>query len=167
MIVVSVALAALALLAFGLDPALLPPFALAAVTPPLVRTDLEQHRLPNRLVVPVLLAGVAGWGVTWLATGAPPIVPLLAGVGYAGFLFVPALFGGMGMGDVKLAAGLGLAAPTLTVAVLSPVLAFLLGGIVAVIALTRHGRGRRIAFGPFLLAGYAAALVLVALDRVL
>jgi leader peptidase (prepilin peptidase)/N-methyltransferase len=167
MIVVSVALATLAVLAFGPDSALMPALAVAAVTPHLVRMDVAEHRLPNRLVIPTLLAGLAGLGLRWLATGSPPLVPLLAALAYGGLLFVFALFGGMGMGDVKLAAALGLAAPTLGVAVLSPLLAFLFGGVAAVVALIRHGRGGHIAFGPFLLAGYFGALALTAAARLL
>ncbi|MDP9028045.1 MAG: prepilin peptidase [Actinomycetota bacterium] len=165
MIAISVILAALGVAAFGPAPALLATFAVAAVAPQLVRMDVAEHRLPNALVIPALLAGLAGFAVSWLATGTPPLVPLLATAGYAGFLFVLAWFGGMGMGDVKLAAALGLAAPTLTIAVLSPVLAFLLGGIASAIALVRQGGGGRIAFGPFLLGGYFGALVLTAVGR--
>ena len=167
MIVVSVALAAVAVLALGPDPALLPAFALAALAPPLARTDVAELRLPNRLVVTALLAGLGGLGVTWLAAGSAPQVPLLAAVGYAGFLLVLALLGGMGMGDVKLAAALGLASPTLPLAVLSPLLAFLLGGLVSLVVLIRRGRGGRIAFGPFLLAGYFGALAVAAAARLL
>jgi leader peptidase (prepilin peptidase)/N-methyltransferase len=64
---------------------------------------------------------------------------------------------------VKLAAALGLASPTATIALISPVLAFLLGGVAAVIVLIIRGSQARIAFGPFLLAGYFGALVLAAL----
>jgi leader peptidase (prepilin peptidase)/N-methyltransferase len=160
--VTSVALAALAWLAVGANPSLVAPLALAAVAPPLVRVDLAEHRLPNRLVVPALLAGVGGLGLNWAVTGDPPIVPLLAAAIYAGVLFVFALFGGMGMGDVKLAAALGLASPALAIAVLSPLLAFLIGGVAAVVVLIRRGRGAHIAFGPFLLAGYFGALPLAA-----
>jgi leader peptidase (prepilin peptidase)/N-methyltransferase len=167
MIPISVALAALAAAALGPSPALLAAFAIAAVAPPLVRADVAEHRLPNRLVIPALLSGLAGLAVSWLATGSAPLLPLLAAAGFAGFLLLFAMAGGMGMGDVKLSAALGLAAPTLSVAILSPVLAFLLGGVASTIALIRHGRGRRIAFGPFLLAGYFGALAITALARVL
>jgi prepilin signal peptidase PulO-like enzyme (type II secretory pathway) len=71
----------------------------------------------------------------------------------------------MGMGDVKLAAALGLASPTLAIALGSPLIAFLLGGVVAGIVLIRSGRGGRIAFGPSLLAGYFGALVVTAVVR--
>lgn len=164
-VVVSVALAAAAVLAFGPTPAMIPALAVAAVAPALVRVDLAEHRLPNRLVVPVLLAGVVGLGVSWLVSGVPPLVPLVAGAVYAGVLFAFALFGGMGMGDVKLAAALGLAAPTVVVALGSPLLAFLFGGVAAMIVLIRRGAKARIAFGPFLLGGYFAALVVVAVTR--
>jgi leader peptidase (prepilin peptidase)/N-methyltransferase len=170
MILVAVALAALSVLALGLSPALLAALAVAAVAPPLIRVDVAEHRLPNRLVLLALLAGLAGLSITWLATGTPPLVPLLAATAFAGALFVLALFGGMGMGDVKLAAALGLASPSATIAVLSPMLAFLLGGMVSAAVLLRRGgraRGARIAFGPFLLAGYFGALAVVAVARLL
>lgn len=170
MLVVSVALAVLAAVAFGPDPALLPAFAVAAVAPPLWRTDVAEHRLPNRLTLPALLAGLLGAGVSWFATGSPPLVPLIAGGLFGGALLFAALAGGMGMGDVKLAAALGLASPTVTIAVLSPLLAFLLGGIAAVVVMIRRGFGARreqLPFGPFLLAGYLGALAVVAVGRVL
>jgi len=167
MIVISVALAGLAVLGLGLAPELLPALALAAVAPPLFSIDLAEHRLPNRLVVVAVLAGVAALGLSWLATGRPPLVPLLSGVIYGGVLLLLALFGGIGMGDVKLATALGLASPSLVIAELSPLLAFLLGGIAAVIVLLRRGRGTRIAFGPFLLVGYFAAIALAAVLRLL
>ena len=143
--------------ALGPESALLPALAMAAVAPSLVRTDVAEHRLPNRLVAPALVAGAAGFGVTWLADGRPSFVPVVAGAAYGGALLVLALLGGMAAGDVKLAAALGLASPTVAVAVLSPLLAFLLGGAAAVFALIRRGPRSRLAFGPYLLAGYFAA----------
>ena len=71
-----------------------------------------------------------------------------------------AVAGGMGMGDVKLAGVLGLSAGLVsaTAAVVSPLVAFVLGGIAAIGAL-RGGRGASIPFGPFLLAGFWVAVV--------
>ena len=168
MVVVSLALAALVVVALGPAPALVAGLAVAAVAPPLWRTDVAEHRLPNRLTVPALLAGVLGAGVSWLATGAPPSVSLLAGLLFGGLLFLLALVGGMGMGDVKLATAIGLASPTLVVAVAAPLFAFLMGGVASLILLIRDGWGtrtRQLAFGPFLLAGYFSALVLSAVQR--
>lgn len=166
-LVVSIGLGVLAVLALGPNPALIPALAVAAVAPPLTRVDLAEHRLPNQLVVPALLAGVVGLALSWPVWHTPPIVPLLAAAIPAGVLFVLALFGGMGMGDVKLVAALGLASPTLAIAVLSPLLAFLVGGVAAVIVLISRGRRARIPFGPFLLSGYFGVLTVWALGRVL
>jgi leader peptidase (prepilin peptidase)/N-methyltransferase len=156
------ALGALAWVAIGPTVAAIPALYAAAVAPELTRVDLAEHRLPNRIVVPGIVVGLLAAAGSWLTTGVPPLVPLVAGVTYGGVLFVLALGGGMGMGDVKLAAVLGLASPTVTVAVASPLVAFLSGGVVAVVVLIVQGRGTRIPFGPFLLAGYVGGLVVAA-----
>jgi leader peptidase (prepilin peptidase)/N-methyltransferase len=155
----ALALGVLAWVAIGPVAAAIPALYVAAVASELTRVDLAEHRLPNRLVVPGLAVGLLAAAGSWATTGIPPLVPLVAALAYSGLLFVFALFGGMGMGDVKLAAVLGLASPTVTVAIASPLLAFLLGGVAAVVVLIVRGRGGRLAFGPFLLAGYAGALV--------
>lgn len=158
----TLALGVLAWAAIGPVVAAIPALYVAAVAPELTRIDLAEHRLPNRLVVPGLGVGLLAAAGSWVTTGIPPVVPLIAGVASGGVLFLLALTGGMGMGDVKLAAVLGLASPTATIALASPLVAFLLGGVVALVVLIVRGRGHRIPFGPFLLAGYAAALVVAA-----
>lgn len=130
--------------------ALIPVVYLAAVTPALVLADLRSHRLPNRMVVPGIGVGLIAVAVQW------SWVPLAAGLAYGGALYLMSLAGGIGMGDVKLAALIGLAAGTATLD--AAVAAFLLGGVAASIALHRRGRGARIPFGPWLLAGYWVAL---------
>ena len=159
------ALAVLAWFAIGPVVATIPALYVAAVAPELTRIDLAEQRLPNRLVVPGLVVGLLAAAGSWLTTGLPPLVPLVAAVAYAGVLFVFAIGGGMGMGDVKLAAVLGLASPTSVIALASPLLAFLLGGIAALVVLIVRGRGTRIPFGPYLLAGYAGALVVSAVTQ--
>ncbi|MEO5535495.1 MAG: A24 family peptidase [Pseudolysinimonas sp.] len=156
---VVIAIGMLAWVAIGPVVAAIPALYIAAVAPELTRFDLTQHRLPNRLVVPGLIVGVLAGAGSWATTGHPRLVPLIAGAAYGGVLFVLAIGGGMGMGDVKLAAVLGLASPTSLVAIASPLLAFTLGGLVALVVLIVRGRGSRIAFGPFLLLGYVGALV--------
>ena len=151
----------LAWLAIGPHVAAIPALYVAAVAPELTRIDLAEHRLPNRLVVPGLVVGLLAVAGSWATTGAFPFVPLVAGSAYGGMLFLLALTGGMGMGDVKLAAVLGLASPTASVALASPMIAFLSGGVVSLVVLIRRGRGSRIPFGPFLLLGFAGALVTV------
>jgi len=158
---VAVLVAALAVAALGPVPATVPAIYLAAVAPELTRVDLREHRLPNRMVIPGIVVGLAAAALSWLATGTPPLVPLAASLAFALLLFLLGLGGGIGMGDVKLAAVIGLASPTIAVATAAPVLAFLAGGVVATVVLIARGRGQRIAFGPFLLAGYVAALAVV------
>jgi leader peptidase (prepilin peptidase)/N-methyltransferase len=157
--------AAVGLLATGFGGPTFAVVYLAAVTPWLVASDIRRHRLPNVLVLPGVGIGLLACAGEWLASGRPPLVPLIAGAAYCGFLLLLNLVGGMGMGDVKLAAALGLASWNLSVAVLSPVVAFLVGGIVSVVLLIAGQRGRRIAFGPFLLGGFWTAVALVAVSR--
>jgi leader peptidase (prepilin peptidase)/N-methyltransferase len=148
----AVVLAALAIAALGLEPAAISALYVAAVTPELIRIDLREHRLPNRMVVPGLVVGLIACAMQW------SLLPLISALAFGGFLFVLGLTGGIGMGDVKLAALLGLASPTLAVALAAPMLAFLLGGLAAVVALVFRGRGSRIPFGPALLLGYWVAI---------
>jgi prepilin peptidase CpaA len=68
-------------------------------------TDLRSRRIPNWLVVPFLLAGIAvsGWMQGWRGIGHS-----LAGIGLGTLLFgILFCMGGMGMGDVKLCAAIG------------------------------------------------------------
>jgi prepilin peptidase CpaA len=68
-------------------------------------TDLRSRRIPNWLVFPFLLSGVAvsGWLHGWHG-----VVQSLEGIGLGVLLFGVLFFlGGMGAGDVKLCAGIG------------------------------------------------------------
>lgn len=158
-------LAALAWAAVGPTPSLLGVVYLAAATPWLIETDALEHRLPNALVIPGILGGLLASAGAWIVAGTPPTVPLLAGPCYAAFLLVLRLIGGMGMGNVKLGAALGLASWTGTVAVIGPVIAFLVGGSVAAVMVLAGHRERRIAFGPYLLGGFWISVGLVALSK--
>lgn len=67
--------------------------------------DLRTRRVPNWLVVPFLLSGLAVQSVTngWSGAGRS-----LSGIGLAVLLFgVPCYLRAMGIGDLKLAAGVG------------------------------------------------------------
>lgn len=116
-------------------------------------TDLERRIIPNK----VLLAGA----IVCLAIAAP-IDPgglperLIAAAAAGGVLFLAALAypGGMGLGDVKLAATMGLflgraVAPAILVALLT-------ASAVGIALIARHGASARkmaIPFGPFLALG--------------
>lgn len=68
-------------------------------------TDLRSRRIPNWLVFPFMIAGIAvsGWFHGWSGLGYS-----LAGFALGGLLFgVLSMMGGMGMGDVKLCAAIG------------------------------------------------------------
>jgi prepilin peptidase CpaA len=68
-------------------------------------TDLRSRRIPNWLVIPFLLVGFA---VSGMLHGWHGIVQSLAGLGVGALLFgLLHLMGGMGMGDVKLCAAIG------------------------------------------------------------
>lgn len=122
--------------------------------------DLEHKIIPNRILYPaapllaamVVVGAVAGEGLS-LAHAA---VGLLA---YGGGLLLVALIypKGMGMGDVKLVAliGLVLGALGLRLVVVSAVLGFFLGGVGGVLAMALGGKGRKsqMPFGPFLAGG--------------
>jgi prepilin peptidase CpaA len=68
-------------------------------------TDLRSRRIPNWLVLPFLVAGLA---VSCWLHGWHGLLMSLAGLGVGALLFgVLCLMGGMGMGDVKLCAAIG------------------------------------------------------------
>ncbi len=161
----AIPLAAAAFLAAGFGPALIAVAYLAVVTPWLAAIDIREHRLPNALVLPGIGVGLLSCAGEWVVSARAPLAPLVAGIAYSGFLLVLNLIGGMGMGDVKLGAVLGFSSWGLTIAVLSPAVAFFGGGLVSLVLLIAGRRGQRIAFGPFLLGGFWAAVGLVALSR--
>jgi len=70
-----------------------------------VFTDLRSGRIPNWLVLPFLVIGIAisGWQHGWAGVGRS-IEGILLGTVLFGFFY---LLGGMGMGDVKLCAAIG------------------------------------------------------------
>ena len=92
-------------------------------------TDLRARRIPNWLVVPFLAAGLIARTVAGGVAGAGSS---LAGAALAcAFFALPCFLGAMGMGDLKLAAGVGawiLPAQLVTAMVMTA----LVGGIMAV-----------------------------------
>jgi len=122
-------------------------------------TDLERRVIPNRVL---LVAAIAG--VVIAAVGDPSSLPERAAAAAAagGGLFLVALAypRGMGLGDVKLAAVMGLflgrnVAPAILVALFA-------GSAVGLVMIARHGaeaRKRAIPFGPFLALGGIVGLL--------
>jgi leader peptidase (prepilin peptidase)/N-methyltransferase len=129
-------------------------FALVLVLVPLALIDLETRLLPNRITGPaVILALVIGTALD----PSGEVERLIAGVAAGGFLFIAWLAypGGMGLGDVKLAAVLGLflgrsVGPAMLVALVA-------GLVVGIVIINRvgveAGRKTKVPFGPFLALG--------------
>lgn len=122
--------------------------------------DARRHRIPNRAVYPAIALAL---GLAFLRPDGPWWSFVLAGAA-AGALFAGigiASGGGMGMGDAKLAAFIGLVAGWPGVLVAGFV-AFAVGAAVGVllIASGRLGRREPLPFAPALAVGaFAAALV--------
>ncbi|MCO4253314.1 prepilin peptidase [Pseudarthrobacter raffinosi] len=148
---------------FGVDPEL-PAFLLLAVLGvQLARIDVSLHLLPN----PLVLALLAGGLLCLLAVtfGGQPWPDLLRGLAGAAILFVTYLIlalispAGLGMGDVKLAAPVGLYLGYLgwTQLLYGGLLGFVLNGVVTLLAVRRNRAERpsEVAHGPSMLAATA------------
>jgi len=121
--------------------------------------DLDHQIIPNRILAPLALAAVV-----LTAVFEPHRLPehLIAGAAAGGFLLLAVLAypSGMGMGDVKLAAVMGLvlgraAAPAMFVALIAGTVA---GAVVMARKGVSEGRKTRIPFGPFLALGSIVGL---------
>ena len=121
--------------------------------------DLEHRIIPNKITYPAFpafaLAIVIGWAV---GQELDPPRALIGALAYGGVFFVIAFIAprGLGMGDVKLTAliGLVMGAFGLRYVGVAAGSAILLGGVGGILALI-GGKGRKsaIPFGPFLTAG--------------
>jgi leader peptidase (prepilin peptidase)/N-methyltransferase len=122
-------------------------------------TDLERRIIPNKILLVATVLGVAIAAAT-----DPASLPerAIAAAAAGGLFFAAALAypRGMGLGDVKLAATMGLflgrdVGPAIVVALLA-------GSLVGLAMIARHGaaaRKRAIPFGPFLALGGVAGLL--------
>jgi leader peptidase (prepilin peptidase) / N-methyltransferase len=123
-------------------------------------TDLERRIIPNKILIVA-----AALGAVIAAAADPGSLPerAIAAAAAGGLLFAAALAypRGMGLGDVKLAATMGLflgrnVAPAILVALLA-------GSLVGLAMIARHGAAARkqaIPFGPFLALGGVVGLLL-------
>lgn len=141
-------------------------FAFFAVS--LSVADIRFHRLPNRLVL--------GWAVATVpllltismlrADYVPLLLALLSGLLLGGGYLLLSLFGrgAMGMGDVKLAAvlGMNLGYFSMGALLLATMLAFVSASIVVLfgILVRRLTLRSRVPFGPFMILGAALALLM-------
>jgi leader peptidase (prepilin peptidase)/N-methyltransferase len=132
---------------------------LVLVLVPVALIDLELQIIPNKITAPAAVLAVV------LGTALDPggeVERLIAGAAAGGFLLLAVLAypRGMGMGDVKLAAVLGLflgraVAPGLLIALVTGVV---VGGVIMARVGVAAGRKTKVPFGPFLAAGGVAAI---------
>jgi leader peptidase (prepilin peptidase)/N-methyltransferase len=149
----------------------LPAFlALAVLAVQLARIDLDHHLLPNPLVLALLVAGVALFVMSSFASAGWS--PLLRAATGAAILFLVYLIlalispSGIGMGDVKLAAPVGLYLGYLGWSHLfyGGALGFVLGGIFSVVLISfrRAEKPAEVAFGPSMLAATLGVVLFTA-----
>jgi leader peptidase (prepilin peptidase)/N-methyltransferase len=148
--------------------ALVPFAAIAVVGAALALIDLREHRLPNRIVLPAIAASVVLLLGTAMADGGPTtwLGALIGGGALFGIYLVLAFASprGMGMGDVKLSALIGLYSGYLGLStwLAAALIGFVIGGLVAVIAMIARRADRRslLPFGPSMVAGLWVAVAL-------
>jgi prepilin signal peptidase PulO-like enzyme (type II secretory pathway) len=145
--------------------------ALCTVLVALSMIDIATYRLPDRIVLPMLCGSIVWITAVSLVDGQPERIrsALLGSLVYFGVLLLAHLVSprGMGFGDVKLAALLGLylgwiAPSSLDAVVLvlwAMLIGFAVGTIVGVIILLRRRSNRPFPFGPFLAIGTVIALL--------
>lgn len=154
----------------GAEPLLLIRSLWAAVLVQILFFDAEHRLVLNLVLLPVAAAGIVlspltpglGWQSALLAGAVAGLAFLvIAGLGALAFRTEA-----MGMGDVKLAAVIGLLLGAMYTA---PALlgGMILAGLVAAVLLVLRRRGRRdtIAYGPYLCLGALAWLVLAGVTR--
>ena len=122
-------------------------------------TDLEQRIIPNKIL---LVSAIIGGAIAAIADPGSLPERAVAAAAAGGLLFLAALAypRGMGLGDVKLAATMGIflgrnVAPAILVALLA-------GSLVGLAMIARHGAAARkqaIPFGPFLALGGVIGLL--------
>jgi leader peptidase (prepilin peptidase)/N-methyltransferase len=166
---ITFALSALLAWRFGAVPEVAAYVLLAVAGVQLARIDLIHHLLPNRMVFPLLAGGLVLLSGAGLAQGTAE--NLLRGVAGAVILFISYLIlaltsrNGLGMGDVKLAAPLGLYLGYLgwTQVFYGGALGFVIGGVVSVLAVlkNRGNKPQEVPYGPSMLAAGLAVIMLL------
>lgn len=161
------ALCVLVALAIGLQ-WYLPAFLVLVIAGvPLAAIDVQHHRLPNAIVLPLYPIGLALLAfATWMTGDTVAMWRALVGgfvsfVMYLGLALIKA--GAMGMGDVKLAGvlGLHLAYVDWGAWLVGLFAAFVCGSVVALMLLAtkRATRTSAVPFGPFMLFGALVGIV--------
>lgn len=160
-----VGVASAARLALGV-PAVMAFGVVAGAAAVLVALDIATQLLPHRIVLPTLVLATVLLGLEALLGAGPGSFgrALAAALVATAILFVLAFINpaGLGLGDVVLAAPLGLVLGWLgwTALAIGLLAAFVLNGllILALLLTGRTGRGREVPFGPSMVLGAAVAV---------
>jgi leader peptidase (prepilin peptidase)/N-methyltransferase len=152
-------LCGLVVLAKGFDEDALIPLVLVLLMVPVTLIDLDHRIIPNKLMI--VGAVLAPALVLWLEPDAI-VEHLIAGAAAGGFFLLAVLAypRGMGVGDIKLAAVLGLflgraVGPAVFIALISGTL---VGALIMARKGVAEGRKTAVPFGPFLALGGVVAL---------
>jgi leader peptidase (prepilin peptidase)/N-methyltransferase len=134
--------------------------------------DAELFRLPDLIVLPSIVVSLVLVVLVSVLDDDPAAIRFaLAGAGlYFGFLFIAHLIypRGMGFGDVKLAAVMGLYvgwlgttyAAAIGLVLWAMLIGFIAGSIIGMVLLAIRRRSKQIPFGPFLALGTVVAVTL-------
>jgi leader peptidase (prepilin peptidase)/N-methyltransferase len=142
---------------------MLPVAYVAATVIPLVAIDIKQHRLPNRIVLPMIALTLLTQLTLAVWTGAWASLGISVGLGLAVMVLgvVANYYDWVGMGDVKLMAGLTMMLSWFTVlgaVLLTPISMGL--GILITVSTLLFTRPKKIPLGPAILATFAAILTI-------
>jgi leader peptidase (prepilin peptidase)/N-methyltransferase len=147
-------LCAACVLEFGADRDVWLPIVFVLLLVPITLIDLEHHIIPNVLSA---IGAVAALVLVIAFQRDDLVEHIIAALGAGGFFLVAAIVypAGMGMGDVKLAAVMGLflgraVAPAIFIALISGVV---IGGVIIARYGAAEGRKKGIPFGPWLAFG--------------
>jgi leader peptidase (prepilin peptidase)/N-methyltransferase len=142
---------------------MLPVAYVAATAIPLVAIDIKQHRLPNKIVLPMIALTFISQLTLVIWTGAWASLGISLGLGFA--VLVLGLYlnyrDWVGMGDVKLLTGLTMILSWFTVlggALLMPI-SIVLGVVVAAVLVLTKGV-KQVPLGPTLLVTFATIAAL-------
>ncbi|MDQ0031012.1 prepilin peptidase [Arthrobacter bambusae] len=167
---VTAALFVLLTLRFGFSPQLPAYLLLGALAVQLSRVDLAHHLLPNPLVLLLLAAGLVLLTTSAALTPEWPGLFRAAAGGvilFLGYLILGLISpGGLGMGDVKLSAPLGMYLGYLgwTQLFYGGLLGFVVGGVMTVLMLRlkRGNKPSEVAHGPAMFAAAIGVVLLIA-----
>ena len=142
---------------------MLPIAYVAATAIPLMVIDFKQHRLPNKIVLPMIALTLLTQLTLAVWTGAWASLGISLGLGLAVMVLgvVANYYDWVGMGDVKLMAGLTMMLSWFTVlgaVLLTPISMGL--GILITVSTLLFTRPKKIPLGPAILATFIATLTI-------